>query len=126
MFDFDKFKEDCGGFTNCLLCPFEKSCTDAFKDPENDDLPPCEKWDREKLLRRAIGSEPRVKVKVCRFCGCKIVDGENGCTMAGDVCFTCRPWNMKTIPAARAGYDDAAADYWEGQILARQDQYWND
>lgn len=60
MFDFDKFKEDCGGFTNCLLCPFEKSCTDAFRDPENDDLPPCEKWDREKLLRRAIGSEPRI------------------------------------------------------------------
>ena len=47
MFDFDKFKEDCGGFTNCLLCPFEKSCTDAFKDPENDEPAPCERWKKE-------------------------------------------------------------------------------
>ena len=57
MFDFDKFKEDCGGFTNCLLCPFEKSCTDAFKDPENDDLPPCERWEKEKLLLRLINDD---------------------------------------------------------------------
>ena len=62
-------------------------------------------------------------MKTCRKCGCRIVNGVNGCTMAGDVCFTCRPWNMKTVPAARAGYDDAAADYWEGLILARQEAY---
>lgn len=65
-------------------------------------------------------------MKKCRYCGREIINGENGCMLAGDVCFSCKPWNMKTVPAARAGYDDAAADYWEGQILSRQDQYWND
>ena len=43
-------------------------------------------------------------MKICRECGTEIVDGENGCTMAGDVCFKCKPWNMKFVPATNWGY----------------------
>ena len=59
-------------------------------------------------------------MKKCRCCGVEIVNGENGCMMAGDVCFDCKPWNMSMIPARRRtenGID------WEGMILARQEVY---
>ena len=72
-------------------------------------------------------------MKTCRKCGCKIVDGVNGCTMAGDVCFTCKPWNYRPVPSWQSsiidggcGSDGDAADYWEGQILDRQDRYFDD
>ena len=35
-------------------------------------------------------------MKFCEKCGERIIDGLNGCTMAGNICFSCRPWNMKT------------------------------
>lgn len=57
-------------------------------------------------------------VKRCRLCGDEIVNGVNGCSLAGDICFSCRPWNVKTIPARRA---DAGADY-ENMILAQQEE----
>lgn len=61
-------------------------------------------------------------MKICRICGAEIVNGVNGCTMAGNVCFNCKPWNMKLIPAAKY-IDGGAADFWEGQILARQERW---
>lgn len=68
-------------------------------------------------------------MKTCRKCGCRIVNGVNGCTMAGDVCFTCKPWNMRPVPSWQSsilyggiGGDGDAADYWENAILARQDR----
>ena len=62
-------------------------------------------------------------MKKCRKCGCEIVNGVNGCTMAGDICFSCKPWNMSRIVPASVPYDDGAADYWEEQILTRQEDY---
>ena len=61
-------------------------------------------------------------MKICKICGREIVNGVNGCAMAGDVCFDCKPWRMKLIPATRWG-DDGVAEYWEGQILSRQENF---
>jgi len=38
-------------------------------------------------------------MKICEVCGAEIINGENGCTMAGNICFKCKPWKMKTVPA---------------------------
>ena len=39
-------------------------------------------------------------MKICKLCGVEIINGENGCTMAGDICFKCKPWKMdKIVPA---------------------------
>lgn len=72
-------------------------------------------------------------MKRCRYCNCEIINGENGCMLAGDVCFSCKPWHVLPVPSWQktvldggcgGSYD--AADYWEGQILDRQDRYFND
>ena len=28
-------------------------------------------------------------MKICRQCGCEIINGENGCQFMGDICFDC-------------------------------------
>lgn len=69
-------------------------------------------------------------MKRCRYCNCEIINGENGCTMAGDVCFSCKPWHVLPVPSWQSSIIDGglcgdgdAADYWEGLILARQEAY---
>lgn len=61
-------------------------------------------------------------MKICKQCGAEIINGVNGCVMAGDVCFSCRPWNIKPICSTRSAWDYAGGDY-EDAILARQEAY---
>lgn len=61
-------------------------------------------------------------MKKCKCCGVEIVNGENGCAMAGNVCFQCRPWNMNKIAPARNHFaNNSPADHFELAILTRQD-----
>lgn len=57
-------------------------------------------------------------MKICRQCGVEIINGENGCAMAGDICFTCKPWNMRKIAPSRR--IEITGDY-EAAILERQE-----
>ena len=61
-------------------------------------------------------------VKRCRRCGAEIVNGVNGCSLAGDVCFSCRPWNMRPVPVKRP---EPSGDY-ESKILMMQEAYYED
>lgn len=54
------------------------------------------KWDYDKLSRKYDELEQSFPRK-CEKCGMYIVDGLNGCTMAGSICFSCRPWNMRAV-----------------------------
>lgn len=61
-------------------------------------------------------------MKICKVCGKKITLGVNGCTLMDD-CFDCHGGFPK-YPAPTAKMpDDREADYWEGQILARQEYF---
>lgn len=60
------------------------------------------------------------QMKFCKICGAEIVNGANGCAMAGNVCFSCKPWNMNRIAPARRTFE-WVTDY-ENAILARQKQ----
>lgn len=61
-------------------------------------------------------------MKICKICGKKIVLGVNGCTLMDD-CFDCHGGYPKYPKPTTKTMDDGAADYWEGQILARQELY---
>lgn len=63
------------------------------------------------------------KMKICRICGKEIIDGVNGCTFAGDVCFDCKPVRFDLAPPRKAEPTIEECDYWENRILARQEQY---
>lgn len=63
------------------------------------------------------------RMKICRECGREIIDGVNGCTFAGDICFDCRPVRFDLAPARKAEPTIEECDFWENKILARQEQY---
>ena len=56
MFDFDKFRDEHGN-CGCWGCPYDRQCTEAYRDPENDEPAPCERWKKEKLLRRLMNDD---------------------------------------------------------------------
>ena len=41
-------------------------------------------------------------MKTCKKCGKEIINGVNGCMLAGDICFDCQPWDMKPTKSPRA------------------------
>lgn len=41
-------------------------------------------------------------MKTCKKCGKEIINGVNGCMLAGDICFDCQPWDMKPAKSPRA------------------------
>lgn len=59
-------------------------------------------------------------MKKCTICGKEIVYGINGCTWY-DTCFTCKPISYPAPTAAEPS--DEEANYWEEQILAKQERY---
>ena len=61
-------------------------------------------------------------MKICKVCGKKITLGVNGCTLMDD-CFDCHGGYPKYPAPVTKMPDDREADYWEGQILARQEYY---
>lgn len=64
-------------------------------------------------------------MKICKICGKKIVLGVNGCTLMDD-CFDCHGGYPKYPEPKTINPLEGAADYWEEQILARQELYDND
>lgn len=60
--------------------------------------------------------------KFCVMCGKPIYYGQNGCMMY-DACSTCKPVHYPKPREERLYNSLEAADYWEGQILSRQERY---
>jgi hypothetical protein len=52
-------------------------------------------WEYDRLSAKYDELQKQIPRK-CEKCGTPIIDGLNGCTMAGKICFSCRPWNMRT------------------------------
>lgn len=61
-------------------------------------------------------------MKTCKKCGAIIINGVNGCSLAEDVCFSCRPWNIYPVPVKR---EEPSGDY-ENKILMMQEAYYED
>lgn len=63
------------------------------------------------------------RMKICRICGKEIINGVNGCTFAGDICFDCKPVRFDLAPArvAEPTYEEGC--YWENMILERQEKF---
>ena len=62
-----------------------------------------------------------MRFKVCKICGVEIINGENGCAMAGDVCFSCKPVRFDLAPPTRndfGGMSWDAMDFLEGRCLS--------
>lgn len=53
---FETMLKDFNGFV-CWACPYDRQCTEAYRDPENDDPAPCERWEKEKLLRALMNDD---------------------------------------------------------------------
>lgn len=53
----------------------------------------------------------------CEICGKEIIFGMNGCTMAGRKCFSCRPWNMRTVYSTEIPYNEDDARIIENRAL---------
>ena len=66
----------------------------------------------------------RTPDKHCSICNKPIYNGVNGCSWYS-TCFDCKPIHYPA-PAMQKIHSDEAADYWEGQILARQERYWDE
>ena len=64
-------------------------------------------------------------MKICEICGAEIIDGVNGCTFAGSVCFSCKPWNMKLIVREALPYEFSDGDAYDA-IMERQERYLDD
>ena len=62
-------------------------------------------------------------MKICRECGKIIINGINGCMLAGDICFDCKPERFDLAPARQAEPTFDEMCYWENRILERQEQY---
>lgn len=61
-------------------------------------------------------------MKTCEKCGAIIINGVNGCSLAGDLCFTCQPWKIRPVPVKRP---EPSGDY-ESKILMMQEAYYED
>lgn len=60
--------------------------------------------------------------KYCSQCGKPIYLGQNGCDWYS-TCYTCKPIRYPKPSEVKPLNSMEAADYWEGQILARQERY---
>lgn len=59
-------------------------------------------------------------MKICRKCGCEIINGVNGCQFTGDICFPCRGGapDYSKLPKVQPETSFEEADYWEGLCLS--------
>ena len=64
-------------------------------------------------------------MKICEICGDEIINGENGCMMAGNICFKCKPWKMKLVPARNwwSNCDEEKMDALENRCLDMGKEY---
>lgn len=55
-------------------------------------------------------------MKVCKVCGEKIINGENGCAMYNE-CNRCRPIHYVAKPRERLPYSEEEARYLESRCI---------
>ena len=83
---------------------------------------------RKKSQKKNTTESKRIEVHVlkrCAICGCEIENGVNGCNWY-DTCFKCKPIHYYQKPITVLPDNMEEADYWENQILERQERYYDD